>query len=140
MKTVDKNSANNNSKKNDKEVKTKKTYSQEKLKNLEQERQKRIKNEKISEKENQKIYEEILEEAKKNNFKTKIRKDDDSIELKTNIKISEKKAQNILEEGGMLDYVKMVYQQEIYLNILLMLLKIMKKNGKKKKVKLIKKI
>ena len=106
MKTVDKNSANNNSKKNDKEVKTKKTYSQEKLKNLEQERQKRIKNEKISEKENQKIYEEILEEAKKNNFKTKIRKDDDSIELKTNIKISEKKAQNILEEGGMLDAYK----------------------------------
>ena len=102
MKTVDKNSANNNSKKNDKEVKTKKTYSQEKLKNLEQERQKRIKNEKISEKENQKIYEEILEEAKKNNFKTKIRKDDDSIELKTNIKIS--LCKNGLPTGNLFEY------------------------------------
>ena len=90
---------------NKEESEKKKIYSEEKLKNLEQERQKRIKNEKISEKENQKIYEEILEEAKKNNFKMKIRKDD-SIPLKTNIKISEKKAQNILEEGGMLDAYK----------------------------------
>ena len=106
MKTVEKNSSKNESKQiNKEELEKKKIYSEEKLKNLEQERQKRIKNEKISEKENQKIYEEILEEAKKNNFKMKIRKDD-SIPLKTNIKISEKKAQNILEEGGMLDAYK----------------------------------
>ena len=106
MKTVEKNSSKNESKQiNKEELEKKKIYSEEKLKNLEQERQKRIKNEKISEKENQKIYEEILEEAKKKNFKMNIRKDD-SIPLKTNIKISEKKAQNILEEGGMLDAYK----------------------------------
>ena len=56
---------------------------------------------------------------------TKKEKNEDLNALNSSLKISEKKAH----------YVKMVYQQEIYLNILLMLLKIMKKNGKKKKVK-----
>ena len=88
-----------------KEEPKKKKYTQEELAKLEQERQKRIKNEKQSEKENQKIYEEILEEAKKNNFRIKPKKED-SIPENINIKISEKKAQNILEEGGMLDAYK----------------------------------
>ena len=83
----------------------KKKFTPEELAKLEQERQKRIKNEKQLEKENQKIYEEILEEAKKNNFRIKPKKED-SIPENINIKISEKKAQNILEEGGMLDAYK----------------------------------
>ena len=82
-----------------------KSYSPEDLNKLSQRRQQRLKNEKISEKENQKLYEEILEEAKKNNFRIKPKKED-SIPENINIKISEKKAQNILEEGGMLDAYK----------------------------------
>ena len=88
----------------------KKKYTAEELAKLEQERQKRIKNEKQSEKENQKIYEEILEEAKKNNFRIKPKKED-SIPESTNLKISEKKAQTILEEGGMLDAYKYLIVQ-----------------------------
>ena len=124
----DQNSVQPKPKESKKNVEEKK-YSPEKLKILEQERQKRIKNEKLSERENQKIYEEILFEEKKKKKLTKKEKNEDLNALNSSLKISEKKAQNIL------DYVKMVYQQEIYLNILLMLLKIMKKNGKKKKVK-----
>ena len=88
----------------------KKKYTAEELAKLEQERQKRIKNEKQLEKENQKIYEEILEEAKKNNFRIKPKKED-SIPENVNIKISEKKAQTILEEGGMLDAYKYLIVQ-----------------------------
>ena len=87
-----------------------KSYSPEDLNKLSQRRQQRLKNEKISEKENQKLYEEILEEAKKNNFRIKPKKED-SIPESTNLKISEKKAQTILEEGGMLDAYKYLIVQ-----------------------------
>ena len=102
----DQNSVQPKPKESKKNVEEKK-YSPEKLKILEQERQKRIKNEKLSERENQKIYEEILfEEKKKKKFTKKKEKNEDLNPLNSSLKISEKKAQNILEEGGMLDAYK----------------------------------
>ena len=101
----DQNSVQPKPKESKKNVEEKK-YSPEKLKILEQERQKRIKNEKLSERENQKIYEEILFEEKKKKKLTKKEKNEDLNALNSSLKISEKKAQNILEEGGMLDAYK----------------------------------
>ena len=78
--------------------------SQEKLAELKEKKLKRLKEEKIAEENDKKLFNQLMEEYKKipgdkkQNNLNKISLDD-----VPKIKISEKKAQEILEEGGMLD-------------------------------------
>ena len=73
----------------------------------------RLKREKENEKKDQEIFEKILEEAKNNHYKpqsirTKI---SNTEEVMPTMKISERKAQSILEKGGMLDAYKYLIAQ-----------------------------
>ena len=101
-----------------------KKLSLEKLEEFKEKRRKRIKQEKEEEEKGLKIYEQILkeiQEKKKNpRIKTELYLSNPLNQNKGNeiiinelpkIKISEKKAQNILEEGGMFDAYKYLLEQ-----------------------------
>ena len=85
----------------------------DKKEKLKKERELRLKREKENEKKDQEIFEKILEEAKNNHYKpqsirTKI---SNTEEVMPTMKISERKAQSILEKGGMLDAYKYLIAQ-----------------------------
>ena len=93
--------------------KTKEELENERKQKLKMEREKRLQREKENEKKDKEIFEKILTEAKNNNFKSqsfrsKISSNEEGM---PNIKISEKKAQSILEKGGMLDAYKYLITQ-----------------------------
>lgn len=83
------------------------------LKKIQENYKKRLQLEKEQEKKDRELFEKILSEAKTNNFK--------SHSVRTTlenqappIKITEKKAQAILENGGMLDAYKCIYYTLLY--------------------------
>ena len=79
--------------------------SQEKLAELKEKKNKRLKEQKIAEENDKKIYNQLMEEYKKIPEDKKQNNDLNKISLDNvpQIKMSEKKAKEILEEGGMLD-------------------------------------
>ena len=87
------------------EIKEVPKISQEKLAELKERKMKRLKEEKIAQEKDKKIFTQLMEEYKKISDDKKQNNNLNTISLNDvpKIKISEKKAQEILEEGGMLD-------------------------------------
>ena len=111
-----KTNTNNNSNNNIITVpKEEKRLTEEQLKKLEETRKARLKKEREIAKEDKKVFEKIFQEAKNNNFRPttikNARNANNNNEMTTTIKISEKKAQMILEENGMLDCYKYLITQ-----------------------------
>lgn len=77
------------------------------LKKIQEDYKKRIKLEKEQEKKDRELFEKILSEAKSNNFKSHSVRTTLEKQIPP-IKITEKKAQSILENGGMLDAYKCI--------------------------------
>ena len=87
-------------------------FTEEKLSKLRQQRKQRIKQAKKEELKEIKVYEKLIEEYKSGKIKKSIKKNKNEInEDNAKMIISTKKAQNILEEGGMLDAYKYVLAQ-----------------------------
>ena len=82
--------------------------SKEKLTELQEKRKKRLKAEKKQEMKEKKLYNELVNEYKTNRNKSL---ENISLDETPTIKISEKRAQKILEEGGMLDAYKYLITQ-----------------------------
>lgn len=93
--------------------KTKEEIENERKQKLKIEREKRLQREKENEKKDKEIFDKILSEAKNNNFKSQSFRSriSNTEEGMPTIKISEKKAQSILEKGGMLDAYKYLITQ-----------------------------
>ena len=90
---------------------SKQKISNEKLMQLKEQRKQRLKQQKLEEEKQYKLYEKLIEEYKINP-KDKPKTDENkSIEENPQVIISSKKAQKILEEGGMLDAYKHVLAQ-----------------------------
>ena len=85
--------------------------SEEKLSQLKEQRIKRLKQEKKEEEKQLKLYEKLIEEYKNNSKERRTKKKTEDVEENQKIIISSKKAQTILEEGGMLDAYKYVLAQ-----------------------------
>lgn len=85
----------------------------DKKEKLKKEREMRLKREKENEKKDKEIFNKILEEAKNNNFKPQSIRSriSNTEEVLPTTKISERKAQAILEKGGMLDAYKYLIAQ-----------------------------
>ena len=103
---------------------TDKKISIEKLEEYKEKRKKRLKLEKLEEERGLKMYEQLLKEYKEKKKQPKIKTELNRVKSFTNskidevnniqlpkIKISEKKAQTILEQGGMLDSYKYLLEQ-----------------------------
>ena len=87
-------------------------FTEEKLSQLKEQRKQRIKQEKNEELKEIQVYEKLIEEYKNNKEKKSTKKNKHEInEANAKIIISSKKAQNLLEEGGMLDAYKYVLAQ-----------------------------
>ena len=87
-------------------------FTEERLSELRQQRKQRIKQAKKEELKEIKVYEKLIEEYKSGKIKKSIKKNKNEInEDNAKMIISTKKAQNILEEGGMLDAYKYVLAQ-----------------------------
>ena len=90
---------------------SKQKISNEKLMQLKEQRKQRLKQQRIEEEKQYKLYEKLIEEYK-TNPKDKPKTDENkNIEENPQVIISSKKAQKILEEGGMLDAYKHVLAQ-----------------------------
>ena len=90
---------------------SKQKISNEKLLQLKEQRRQRLKQQKLEEEKQYKLYEKLIEEYKTNpKDKSKI-DENKNIEENPQVIISSKKAQKILEEGGMLDAYKHVLAQ-----------------------------
>jgi len=90
---------------------SKQKISNEKLMQLKEQRKQRLKQQRIEEEKQYKLYEKLIEEYK-TNPKDKPKTDESkNIEENPQVIISSKKAQRILEEGGMLDAYKHVLAQ-----------------------------
>ena len=86
-------------------------FTEERLSQLKQQRKQRIIQEKKEEKKEIELYEKLIEEYK-GNSKEKLKNIKNEVnEEKSKINVSSKKAQTILEEGGMLDAYKYVLAQ-----------------------------
>ena len=87
-------------------------FTEERLSQLREQRKQRIKQAKKEELKEMKVYEKLIEEYKNGKDKKSTKKNKNEInEDNAKIIISSKKAQNILEEGGMLDAYKYVLAQ-----------------------------
>jgi len=98
---------------NDAEIKIPK-ISEEKLAQLKEQRKQRLKQQKKNEEKQIELYEKIIEEYKNNGKEKKTKKNGSSTKIDEEdpeLIISSKKAQKILEEGGMLDAYRHVLAQ-----------------------------
>ena len=87
-------------------------FTEERLSELREQRKQRIKQAKKEELKEMKVYEKLIEEYKNGKVKKSTKKNKNEInEDNAKMIISSKKAQNILEEGGMLDAYKYVLAQ-----------------------------
>ena len=86
-------------------------FTEERLSQLKKQRNQRIKQEKKEEMKELQIYQKLIEEYKNNTRKKKSKNKNEAVEDNPKIIISSKRAQNILEEGGMLDAYKYVLTQ-----------------------------
>jgi hypothetical protein len=90
---------------------SKQKISNERLMELNEQRKQRLKKQRLEEEKQYKLYEKLIEEYKTNS-KDKPKTDENkSIEENPQVIISSKKAQKILEDGGMLDAYKHVIAQ-----------------------------
>ena len=86
-------------------------YTEERLSQLKKQRNQRLRQEKKEEIKEMQMYEKLIEEYKTNTRKKSNKNKKETIENNPKVIISSKKAQNILEEGGMLDAYKYVLSQ-----------------------------
>ena len=93
------------------EVEAMPKYTEEKLSQLKEQRKQRMKQEKKEEEKQIKLYEKLVEEYKSNTKSKKSNNKNENNEEDPKIIISSKKAQKILEDGGMLDAYKHVLSQ-----------------------------
>jgi hypothetical protein len=86
-------------------------FTEKRLSELKKQRNQRLRQEKKEEIKEMQMYEKLIEEYKSNTRKKSTKNKNEAIENNPKVIISSKKAQNILEEGGMLDAYKYVLSQ-----------------------------
>ena len=86
-------------------------FTEKRLSELKKQRNQRLRQEKKEEIKEMQMYEKLIEEYKSNTRKKSTKNKKEEIENNSKVIISSKKAQNILEEGGMLDAYKYVLSQ-----------------------------